>query len=174
MALQGVLYFGLNLDPYDNLDVFEINVRHGDPEWEVLARKLSSDLLRSAWLCGMGLLTRSSKSGTSNTTSMSLPWKTVKSSEGLEQGVPGAIRERTQDRRVGRHQQGNCHLFCGRGPRSRKGTGHSRRQGAPRDRRRRYLGRSPDKAYRNIKKIAFLDHYNNNANCMRFRETIGL
>jgi phosphoribosylamine-glycine ligase len=31
-----------------------------------------------------------------------------------------------------------------------------------------------DKAYRNIKKIAFLDHYNNNANCMRFRETIGL
>lgn len=41
---KGVLYFGLNLDPYDNLDVFEINVRHGDPEWEVLSRKLSSDL----------------------------------------------------------------------------------------------------------------------------------
>ncbi|MBW1668539.1 MAG: hypothetical protein JRJ66_10885, partial [Deltaproteobacteria bacterium] len=31
-----------------------------------------------------------------------------------------------------------------------------------------------EKAYRNIKKIIFLDHNNNNANCMRFRETIGL
>jgi phosphoribosylamine--glycine ligase len=41
---KGVLYFGLNLDPYDRLDVFEINVRHGDPEWEVIARKLSTDL----------------------------------------------------------------------------------------------------------------------------------
>lgn len=41
---RGVLYFGLNLDPYDNLEVFEINVRHGDPEWEVIARKLSTDL----------------------------------------------------------------------------------------------------------------------------------
>jgi len=41
---KGVIYFGLNLDPYDRLDVFEINVRHGDPEWEVIARKLSTDL----------------------------------------------------------------------------------------------------------------------------------
>jgi phosphoribosylamine-glycine ligase len=31
-----------------------------------------------------------------------------------------------------------------------------------------------EKAYRNIKKIGFLDHNNNNTNCMRFRESIGL
>jgi phosphoribosylamine-glycine ligase len=31
-----------------------------------------------------------------------------------------------------------------------------------------------DKAYRNIRKIGFLDHYNDNANCMRFRQGIGL
>ncbi len=31
-----------------------------------------------------------------------------------------------------------------------------------------------EKAYRNIKKLAFADHNNNGANCMRFRETIGL
>ena len=31
-----------------------------------------------------------------------------------------------------------------------------------------------EKAYRNIRKLAFLDHNNNGANCMRFRETIGL
>ncbi|MBP1741140.1 MAG: hypothetical protein H6Q48_3433, partial [Deltaproteobacteria bacterium] len=36
------------------------------------------------------------------------------------------------------------------------------------------LDAARDKAYRNIRKIAFLDHYNDNANCMRFRETIGL
>ncbi|GAG98253.1 unnamed protein product, partial [marine sediment metagenome] len=43
-AYKGIIYFGLNLDPYDQLDVFEINVRHGDPEWPVIARKLSTDL----------------------------------------------------------------------------------------------------------------------------------
>jgi len=30
---KGVLYFGLNIDPRGNLWVYEINVRHGDPEW---------------------------------------------------------------------------------------------------------------------------------------------
>jgi phosphoribosylamine--glycine ligase len=31
-----------------------------------------------------------------------------------------------------------------------------------------------DKAYRNIEKLAFLDHNNNGANCLRFRRTIGV
>jgi phosphoribosylamine-glycine ligase len=30
------------------------------------------------------------------------------------------------------------------------------------------------KAYRNIQYLAFEDHYNNGANCMRFRKTIGV
>jgi len=30
------------------------------------------------------------------------------------------------------------------------------------------------KAYRNIEKISFEDHYNHGANCMRYRKTIGL
>jgi phosphoribosylamine-glycine ligase len=31
-----------------------------------------------------------------------------------------------------------------------------------------------EKAYRNIGRLSFLDHYNDNANCMRYRKTIGL
>jgi phosphoribosylamine--glycine ligase len=31
-----------------------------------------------------------------------------------------------------------------------------------------------EKAYRNIRKLTFVDHNNNGTNCMRFRHTIGL
>ncbi|MBW1896442.1 MAG: hypothetical protein JRI47_05235, partial [Deltaproteobacteria bacterium] len=36
------------------------------------------------------------------------------------------------------------------------------------------LERAREKAYRNIKKLAFVDHNNNGANCLRCRHTIGL
>jgi phosphoribosylamine-glycine ligase len=36
------------------------------------------------------------------------------------------------------------------------------------------LEEAREKAYRNVKKLAFLDHNNNGANCVRFRHTIGL
>lgn len=41
---KGVLFFGLNIDFDNSLEVFEINIRHGDPEFEVLSRKLSTDI----------------------------------------------------------------------------------------------------------------------------------
>jgi len=53
---KGVLYFGLNLDDYGNLDVFEINVRHGDPEAEVLLRKLQTDIFEIAMATWEGKL----------------------------------------------------------------------------------------------------------------------
>jgi hypothetical protein len=31
-----------------------------------------------------------------------------------------------------------------------------------------------EKAYRNIKKLSFVDHNNDGANCLRYRHTIGL
>ena len=31
-----------------------------------------------------------------------------------------------------------------------------------------------DKAYRNIERLAFLDHRNNDENCLRYRKTIGM
>jgi phosphoribosylamine-glycine ligase len=36
------------------------------------------------------------------------------------------------------------------------------------------LERAREKAYRNIDKMAFVDHNNDGANCMRYRKTIGL
>ncbi|MBW1786951.1 MAG: phosphoribosylamine--glycine ligase [Deltaproteobacteria bacterium] len=63
-AYKGVIYFGMNLDPYDQLDVFEINVRHGDPEWQVIAPP-----------CGKGPWTGSSRHGTPSIMWMSLPWR---------------------------------------------------------------------------------------------------
>jgi phosphoribosylamine-glycine ligase len=36
------------------------------------------------------------------------------------------------------------------------------------------LEEAREKAYRNIERLAFVDHNNNGANCMRYRKTIGL
>ena len=36
------------------------------------------------------------------------------------------------------------------------------------------LEEAREKAYRNIKKLDFVDHNNNNANCLRYRHSIGL
>ena len=52
MNYKGVLYFGMNLSPDNTISVFEVNVRHGDPEWEVIARKLNTnifDITRAVW-----------------------------------------------------------------------------------------------------------------------------
>ena len=43
---RGVMYFGLNLNEDKSLSVFEVNVRHGDPEWEVVSRKLKTDIFK--------------------------------------------------------------------------------------------------------------------------------
>lgn len=53
---RGVLYFGLNLNPDGSLSVFEVNVRHGDPEWEVIARKMKTDLFEIASATSAGRL----------------------------------------------------------------------------------------------------------------------
>jgi phosphoribosylamine--glycine ligase len=172
---KGVLYFGLNLDPYDRLDVFEINVRHGDPEWEVLARKLSTDLfeigtavwegsldsIRQVWnnQCYVDVIGMEGRS---------------KASKGWNKGYPG--RYGKGHRIVGFDDVGKgiAIYFAGVDEDPQKGlvtyggrvlhviAGDPTLEGAR------------EKAYRSIKKIAFLDHNNNDVNCMRFRETIGV
>lgn len=42
---KGVLYFGGTVTPEGDVFIFEINVRHGDPEWEVIGPKLSTPLI---------------------------------------------------------------------------------------------------------------------------------
>lgn len=172
---KGVLYFGLNLDPYDRLDVFEINVRNGDPEWEVLARKLSTDLFEIGTAVWDGTLDRIRQVWNNQCYVDVIGMEgRSKASKGWNKGYPG--RYGKGHRIVGLDDLGKgiAVYFAGVDQDSEKGlvsfggrvlhvvAGDPTLEGAR------------EKAYRNIKKIAFLDHNNNDVNCMRFRETIGL
>jgi phosphoribosylamine--glycine ligase len=172
---KGVLYFGLNLDPYENLDVFEINVRHGDPEWEVLARKLSTDLFEIATAVWDGTLdTVKQVWNQQHYVDVIAMEGRSKAARGWNKGYPG--RYGKGHRIVGLDDigKGVAIYFAGVDEDQEKGlvtyggrvlhvvAGDSTLEAAR------------EKAYKNVRKIAFLDHHNNDVNCMRFRETIGL
>ncbi len=172
---KGVLYFGLNLDPYDHLDVFEINVRHGDPEWEVLARKLSTDLFELGTAVWEGTLDRVKQVwNQQHYVDVIAMEGRSKASRGWNKGYPGRYGKGHPIAGLDDLERGIALYFAGVDEDPEKGlvtyggrvlhvvAGDTTLDGAR------------DKAYRNIRKIAFLDHYNDNANCMRFRETIGL
>jgi len=172
---RGVLYFGLNLDPYDKLDVFEINVRHGDPEWEVLARKLSSDLFEIGMATCEGTLDRIKQVwNQQHYVDVIAMEGRSKASKGWNKGYPGRYGKGHSIIGLDEMGKGIAVYFAGVDRDSEKGlvtfggrvlhvvAGDATLEGAR------------DKAYRNVKKIAFLDHNNNNANCMRFRESIGI
>jgi phosphoribosylamine--glycine ligase len=174
-AYKGVLYFGLNIDPYDALDVFEINVRHGDPEWEVLARKLSSDLFEIGMAVCDGTLD-----------SIKQVWNKQyyvdiiamegrsKASKGWNKGYPGRYGKGHKIEGLDDIEKGVAIYFAGVDEDPDKGLVtyggrvlHVIAGGAT-------LNDAKDKAYRNIEQIIFSDHNNNHANCMRFRKSIGL
>jgi phosphoribosylamine--glycine ligase len=172
---RGVVYFGLNLDPYDKLDVFEINVRHGDPEWEVLARKLSTDLFEIGMATWEGKLDQVKQVWNQQHYMDVIAMEgRSKASKGWNKGYPG--RYGKGHRIVGLDEigKGVAVYFAGVDQDDERNlvtfggrvlhvvAGEPTLEGAR------------DKAYRNIRKIAFLDHNNNDVNCMRFRETIGL
>ena len=172
---KGVLYFGLNLDPYDHLDVFEINVRHGDPEWEVLARKLSTDLFELGTAVWEGTLDRIKQVwNQQHYVDVIAMEGRSKASRGWNKGYPGRYGKGHRIAGLDDMERGIALYFAGVDEDPEKGlvtyggrvlhvvAGDTTLEGAR------------DKAYRNIRKIGFLDHYNDNANCMRFRETIGL
>ncbi len=174
-AYKGILYFGLNLDPYENLDVFEINVRHGDPEWEVLARKLSTDLfeigmgvcdetldaIKQVWnkQCYVDVIAMEGRS---------------KASRGWNKGYPGRYGKGHAIGGLDEIERGVAIYFAGVDEDADKGlvtfggrvlhviAGDPTLEGAR------------EKAYRNMQLIIFEDHNNNGANCLRFRKTIGL
>ena len=174
-AYKGVLYFGLNLDPYDHLDVFEINVRHGDPEWEVLARKLSTDLFELGTAVWEGTLDRIKQVwNQQHYVDVIAMEGRSKASRGWNKGYPGRYGKGHRIAGLDDMERGIALYFAGVDEDPEKGlvtyggrvlhvvAGDTTLEGAR------------DKAYRNIRKIAFLDHYNDHVNCMRFRETIGL
>jgi len=172
---KGVLYFGLNLDPYENLDVFEINVRHGDPEWEVLARKLSTDLFEIGMAVWEGSLDQIKQAwNNQHYVDVIAMEGRSKASRGWNKGYPGRYGKGHQVLGLDDIERGIAMYFAGVHEDPRKGlvtyggrvvhvvAGDSTLEGAR------------EKAYRNIKKLTFLDHNNNGANCLRFRHTIGL
>ena len=172
---KGVLYFGLNLDPYDRLDVFEINVRHGDPEWEVLARKLSTDLFEIGIAVWEGTLDQINQVWNNQyyVDVIAMEGRS-KASRGWNKGYPGRYGKGHKIKGLDQIESGIAIYFAGVDEDPRKGlVTHGGRvlhivAGDP------TLEGAREKAYRNIARISFEDHYNNGANCMRYRKTIGL
>lgn len=174
-AYKGVLYFGLNLDPYKQLDVFEINVRHGDPEWEVIARKLSTDLFEIGMAVWDGALDRVKQVWNKQCYVDLIAMEgRSKASKGWNKGYPGRYGKGHRILGLDKIERGVAMYFAGVDEDSEKGlvtyggrvlhivAGDSTLEAAR------------EKAYRNIQLIAFEDHNNDGTNCMRFRTAIGL
>ncbi|MCD6137726.1 MAG: phosphoribosylamine--glycine ligase [Deltaproteobacteria bacterium] len=171
---KGVLYFGLNLDPYDNLDVFEINVRHGDPEWEVLARKLSTDLFEIGTAVQEGTLDHVKQVWNKQyyVDVIAMEGRS-KASRGWNQGYPKRYGKGHAITGLEKIERGVAIYFAGVDEDSQKSLvtyGGRVLHVVAGD---RTLEGAREKAYRNINKLAFVDHNNNGANCLRFRRTIG-
>jgi phosphoribosylamine--glycine ligase len=174
-SYKGVLYFGLNLDPYEQLDVFEINVRHGDPEWEVIARKLSTDLFELGTAVWEGSLDRVTQVwNKQHYVDVIAMEGRSKASRGWNKGYPGRYGKGHRILGLDNVEPGVAIYFAGVEEDQEKGlvsfggrvlhvvAGDSTLEGAR------------EKAYRNIRQLAFEDHYNNGMNCMRYRESIGV
>lgn len=172
---KGVLYFGLNLDPYGRLDVFEINVRHGDPEWEVIARKLSSDLFEIAMAVWEGRLDQIRQAwNRQHYVDVIAMEGRSKAARGWNKGYPGRYGKGHRIVGLDRLEKGVAVYFAGVDEDPDKGlvtqggrvlhvvAGDSTLEAAR------------DKAYRNIARLAFEDHNNAGANCLRYRRSIGL
>lgn len=172
---KGVLYFGLNLDPYNNLDVFEINVRHGDPEWEVLSRKLSTDLFEIGTAVWGGTLDQIQPVWNNQyyVDVVAMEGRS-KASKGWNKGYPGRYGKGHKLEGLDQIDRGIAIYFSG--------VREDQDKGLVTDGGRvlhviagdATLEKAREKAYQNIARISFLDHYNSDINCMRYRKTIGI
>jgi phosphoribosylamine--glycine ligase len=174
-AYKGVLYFGLNLDPYDQLDVFEINVRHGDPEWPVIARKLSTDLFEIGMAVSEGSLDKIKQSWNKQyyVDVIAMEGRS-KASKGWNKGYPGRYGKGHKILGLDKIEKGVAVYFAGVEEDPQKGLVtyggrvlHVIAGGLT-------LNAAREKAYRNIQLLAFEDHNNRGSNCLRFRKGIGV
>ncbi len=174
-AYKGAIYFGLNLDPYDRLGVFEINVRHGDPEWEVIARKLSSDLFEIGTAVWEGTLDQIQQVwNNQHYVDVIAMEGRSKASKGWNKGYPGRYGKGHRILGLDKIEKGVTIYFAGVDENPQKGLvtyGGRVLHVIAGD---KTLEAAREKAYRNIRLLTFEDHNNNNANCLRFRNTIGL
>jgi phosphoribosylamine--glycine ligase len=172
---KGVLYFGLNLDPYDNLDVFEINVRHGDPEAEVILRKFQTDLYEVAMATWNGTLDQIKPKWNDNyyVDIIAMVGKSKDEKGGWYPGYPGRYGKGYKIIGLEEIERGIAIFFSGVEEHPERGLvtqGGRVLHVVASDLK---LENAVEKAYRNIKKLKFIDHNNNNENCLRFRRTIG-
>jgi phosphoribosylamine--glycine ligase len=172
---KGVLYFGLNLDNDNNLEVFEINVRHGDPECQVILRKLSTDLFEIGIAVTNGTLDQiRPRWNNQHYVDVIAMEGRSKASRGWNPGYPKRYGKSHRIEGLDDLEHGIAVYFAGVDTHSEKGLvtyGGRVFHVIAGD---KTLEAARAKAYRNIDKIRFLDHKNDNANCMRYRRTIGL
>lgn len=174
-AYKGAIYFGLNLDPYDRLSVFEINVRHGDPEWEVIARKLSSDLFEIGTAVWEGTLDQIKQVwNNQHYVDVIAMEGRSKGLKGWNKGYPGRYGKGHRILGLDRMEKGVTIYFAGVDEDPEKGLvtyGGRVLHVIAGD---KTLEAAREKAYRNIRLLTFEDHNGGGANCLRFRNTIGL
>jgi phosphoribosylamine--glycine ligase len=174
-AYKGAIYFGLNLDPFDRLGVFEINVRHGDPEWQVIARKLSTDLFEIGTAVWEGKLDQIHQAwNQQHYVDVIAMEGRSKASKGWNKGYPGRYGKGHRILGLDEIEKGVAIYFAGVDEDPEKGLiTHGGRVlhviAGDAD-----LAGARDKAYRNIARLVFEDHNNEGANCMRYRKTIGI
>lgn len=174
-AYKGAIYFGLNLDPYDNLDVFEINVRHGDPEWEVLARKLSTDLFEIGTAVWEGTLdTVKQVWNNQHYVDVIAMEGRSKASRGWNKGYPGRYGKGHRILGLDDIEKGIAVYFAGVDVNPDKGLVTYGGRVLHLVAGDATLEKAREKAYRNIDRLVFEDHNNQGANCLRYRKTIGL
>ncbi len=171
---KGVIYFGLNLDPDNNLEIFEINVRHGDPEFEVLARKFSTDFFELGMAVWEGKLDRVKQIWNDRfyVDVIGMEGRS-KASRGWNPGYPKRYGKNHKIEGLDELDRGIAVYFAGVDVHEEKGlVTHGGRVlhlvagGKTLDEARKL-------AYCNIEKIRFIDE-KQNANCIRYRKTIGL
>jgi len=171
---KGVLYFGLNLDPYNQLDVFEINVRHGDPEWEVLSRKLSTDLFEIGMAVWEGNLDQIHPVwNNQHYVDIVAMEGRSKASKGWNKGYPGRYGKGHVIAGLDTIEKGIAIYFSGVREDSERGLVTDGGRVLHIIAGDATLESARQKAYRNIEYLSLLDHNNNNINCLRYRKTIG-
>lgn len=172
---KGVLYFGLNLDPDNNLEVFEINVRHGDPECEVLLRKLSTDLFELGMGVWEGALDKIKPVwNDQHYVDVIAMEGRSKANRGWNPGYPKRYGKNHAIEGLDQLEHDVAIYFAGVDTHEQRGlVTYGGRvlhviAGA------KSLQSARQKAYHNISKIMFKDHKQDNANCIRYRQSIGL
>lgn len=174
---KGVLYFGLNRDPDGNLSVFEINVRHGDPEAEVILRKFQIDFYELGRAVIEGTLDSFKPRWNPNyyVDVIAMAGKSKDKKGAWYPGYPERYGEGYKIQGIEEvNEKGVTIFYSGVDTDPKKGLvtkgGRVLHVVASSSNN---LGEAVDKAYRNIEKIKFIDHNNNSENCMRCRKTIG-